>query len=57
MKLHLPLKIVLLDIILHLEVTANRNVMKEPWVTCALMKLSLPPKIISIEMILACSYQ
>ena len=28
MKLHLRLKIVLIDIILHLEVTANRNMMK-----------------------------
>ena len=57
MKPHLRQKIALIDIILLLEVKANRYVMKEPWVTWALMKLSIPLKIISIEIILVWSYQ
>ena len=57
MKPHLRQKIALIDIILLLEVKANRNVMKEPWVSWALMKLSIPLKIISIEIILVWSYQ
>ena len=57
MKPHLRQKIALIDIILLLEVKANRYVMKEPWVTWALMKQSIPLKIISIEIILVWSYQ